>query len=77
MIYIYAGYYEIYVTEKRLKKPRVLIYTAATPSEANAFLMDVDDHILLDINLINKIDFYSEIIKINGDKIEVVNESEC
>jgi hypothetical protein len=48
---VYDGYYEVYVTDKQLDKPYTLVYVATTKSELSAYLMDVDDHIFVDIDI--------------------------
>lgn len=73
IINIYAGYYEIYVTNKKLNKPYTLIYQAATATEANAYLMDVDDHILLDEDL-KGIEFYNVLITIKNGLPVLIEE---
>lgn len=74
MIYkVYAGYYEIYVTDKFLKKPLTLVYEAATVSELSAYLMDIDDHILFDIDIYDGCDC-NAVFRTKNGKPEVIED---
>lgn len=74
MIYnIYSGYYEIYVTDKKLKKPLILTYQAANINELNAYLMDVDDHILVDIDIYDGCDC-NAVFKTVYNKPEIIED---
>ena len=65
IINIYAGYYEIFVTTKRLKKPYMLQYQAATTAEANAYLQDIDDHIFIDYDL-DGIEYFTDLMEVKN-----------
>lgn len=71
IINIYAGYYEIFVTDKKLKKPYVLQYQAATEYEANAYLMDIDDHIFVDKDLPG-IDYFTEVMEVKNGRPQLL-----
>ena len=59
MINIYAGYYELFVTDKQLKEPYMLIYSSDKKTEILQQLNNCDDWILADNSLIDWIDFYN------------------
>lgn len=63
MYNIYAGYYEYFITDKKLKKPYVLTYSTAEKREILQRIDELDDWILVDNSLTNWIDNYNAIFK--------------
>ena len=65
MYNIYAGYYEYFVTDKKLKKTYVLTYSRAEKGEILERLDELDDWILVDDSLTDWIDNYNAVFKIH------------
>lgn len=74
---IYAGYYEIYVTETELNKPYVLQLETDSIDEVREYLEDIDDAVLTEESIADEIGNYNFMIRIkNGEVKEVFNESD-
>ena len=72
---IYAGYYEIYVTESELNKPYMLQLETDSVDEACEYLDEIDDTILIEESIADEIGNYNFMIRIeNGEVKEVFNE---
>lgn len=69
---IYAGYYEIYVTETELDKPYVLQLETDSIDEVREFLDDIDDAVLTEESIADEIGNYNFMIRIKNGKIELV-----
>lgn len=50
-IYVYAGYYELFITGKPLSKPYALWGEFGTIEEAQDFCIDYDDHFYIERDL--------------------------
>ena len=70
---IYAGYYEIYVTDKNLEKPFTLQLETQDITEVNEYLNNIDDHILVDIDVYDGCDCNAVFKVVNG-KPEVIED---
>lgn len=75
MYNIYAGYYEYFITDKKLKKPYVLTYSTAEKREILQRIDELDDWILVDNSLTNWIDNYNAIFKIRKGLPLVTDET--
>jgi len=72
---IYAGYYEIYVTESELNKPYVLQLETDSVDEVREYLDEIDDAVLTEESIADEIGNYNFMIRIkNGEVKEVLNE---
>ena len=65
---IYAGYYEIYVTESELNKPYMLQLETDNVNEVHEYLDEIDDTILVEESIADEIENYN--LK-NGEVKEV------
>ena len=74
MYNIYAGYYEYFITDKKLKKPYVLTYSTAEKGEILQRLDKLDDWILVDDSLTDWIDNYNAVFKIRNGRPFVIDE---
>lgn len=70
---IYAGYYEIYVTNKNLEKPFMLQLETQDIAEVNEYLNNIDDHILFDIDVYDGCDC-NDVFKVVNGKPEVIED---
>ena len=75
MYNIYAGYYEYFITDKKLKKPYVLTYSTAEKGEILQRLNELDDWILVDDSLTDWIDNYNAIFKIRKGRPFITDET--
>lgn len=57
-IKVYAGYYELYVTDKEMPRPFVLVAEFDNVPDAEAYVEECDDYMLLDRDLIPYSSFY-------------------
>lgn len=74
---IYAGYYEIYVSETPLRKPRMLQFETDNPEEVLDYLKDIEETILVEDSIADDIPNYNFRFKINkSEDIELVNYEE-
>jgi len=69
---IYAGYYEIYVTETELDKPYVLQLETDSIDEVREYLDDIDDAVLTEESIADEIGNYNFMIRIENGKVELV-----
>lgn len=72
--YIYAGYYELYVTNKHLNRPFVQVYMAESVNAANAYLTDVDDHIFIDEDLKDYFDEFNGLFNVKNGLPELMED---
>lgn len=71
---IYAGYYEIYVTECELNKPYMLQLETDSIDEVREYLDDIDDAVLTEESIADEIGNYNFMIRIENGKPELVEE---
>lgn len=69
---VYAGYYEIYVTESELDKPYELQYEFDDPDEVLGYLADMDDTILVEDSIADEVCNYSFRVEVKNGKPELV-----
>lgn len=74
---IYAGYYEIYVTETELDKPYVLQLETDSIDEVREYLDDIDDAVLTEESIADEIGNYNFMIRIKNGKVELVEEEDA
>lgn len=76
---VYAGYYEIYVTESELDKPYELQYEFDDPDEVLGYLAEMDDTILVEDSLGWEDYGYQQVIVNNGkpDLIDDTDKRTC
>lgn len=70
---IYAGYYEIYVTNKNLEKPFMLQLETQDVTEVTEYLNNIDGHILVDIDVYDGCNC-NAVFKIVNGKPEVIED---
>lgn len=70
---IYAGYYEIYVTNKNLEKPFMLQLETQDVTEVTEYLNNIDGHILVDIDVYDGCNCNAVFKVVNG-KPEVIED---
>ena len=73
---IYAGYYEIYVTESELNKPYVLQLETDSIDEVREYLDEIDDAVLTEESIADEIGNYNFMIRIENGKVELVEEED-
>ena len=73
---IYAGYYEIYVTESELSEPHVLQLETDSIDEVREYLDDIDDAVLTEESIADEIGNYNFMIRIENGKVELVEEED-
>lgn len=73
---IYAGYYEIYVTESELDKPYMLQFETDSIDEVREYLDDIDDAVLTEESIADEIGNYNYMIRIENGKVELVEEED-
>lgn len=73
---VYAGYYEIYVTESELDKPYVLQYEFDDPDEVLGYLAEIDDTILVEDSIADEVCNYNFRIEVKNGKPELVEYEE-
>ena len=73
---IYAGYYEIYVTESELNKPYVLQLETDSIDEVREYLDEIDDAVLTEESIADEIGNYNYMIRIENGKVELVEEED-
>lgn len=56
---VYAGYYEIYVSETPLSEPRMFQFETDNPDEILDYLEDIDDTILVEDSISDEICNYN------------------
>lgn len=69
---IYAGYYEIYVTESELNKPYMLQLETDSIDEVREFLDDIDDTVLTEESIADEIGNYNLMIRIENGEVKEV-----
>lgn len=69
---VYAGYYEIYVTESELDKPYELQYEFDDPDEVLGYLADMDDTILVEDSIADEVCNYNFRVEVKNGKPELV-----
>lgn len=75
---IYAGYYEIYVTESELNKPYILQLESDNIDEVYKYLDNIDDAILIEESIVDEIGKYNYTIQVkNGEIKGVLKNDEC
>jgi hypothetical protein len=74
---VYAGYYEIYVSQSELSKPRVLQFESDDADKVLDYLEDIDDTVLVEDSIADEIPNYNFRFEIKNGNIELVDyESE-
>lgn len=73
---IYAGYYEIYVTESELSEPYVLQLETDSIDEVREYLDDIDDAVLTEESIADEIGNYNFMIQIENGKPELVEKED-
>lgn len=73
---VYAGYYEIYVTESELDKPYMLQFESDDADEVLDYLEDIDDTVLVEDSIADEIPNYNFRFEIKNGNIELVEENE-
>ena len=73
---IYAGYYEIYVTESELNKPYMLQFESDSIDDVREYLDDIDDAVLTEESIADEIGNYNFMIRIENGKVELVEEED-
>ncbi len=74
MYNIYAGYYEYFITDKKLKKPYVLTYSTEKKEDILQKLDELDDWILVDDSLTDWIDNYNAVFIVRKGLPFVIDE---
>lgn len=69
---IYAGYYEIYVTESELNKPYMLQLETDNIDEVIEYLDDIDDAVLVEESIADEIGNYNFMIRIKNGEVKEV-----
>lgn len=70
---VYAGYYEIYVTESELDKPYMFQFETDNEKEVFDYLEDVDDTILVEDSIADEICNYNFRVEVKNGKPELVD----
>lgn len=53
-IKVYAGYYELYITDKELKEPFILVEEFDTMAEAEDYVVNRGDWLMVDEDLVEE-----------------------
>lgn len=69
---IYAGYYEIYVTESELNKPYMLQLETNNVNEVREYLDEIDDAVLVEESIADEIGNYNFMIRIKNGEVKEV-----
>lgn len=70
---VYAGYYEIYVSQTPLSLPRTFLFETDNPSEVLDYLSDIDDAILVEDSISDEIDNYNFLFEVKDGNVELVD----
>lgn len=69
---VYAGYYEIYVTESELNKPYILQFETDDADEVLEYLDEIDDTVLVEKSIADEIGNYNLMIRIKNGEVKEV-----
>ena len=69
---VYAGYYEIYVTESDLDKPYMLQFESDDSDEVLGYLEDIDDTILVEDSIADEVCNYNFRVEVKNGKPELM-----
>lgn len=72
---VYAGYYEIYVTESELDKPYMFQFETDDEKEIFDYLDDVDDTILVE-DLLGWEDYGYQQVTVNNGKPDLIDDTD-
>lgn len=73
---VYAGYYEIYVSQSELSKPRVLQFESDDADKVLDYLEDIDDTVLVEDSIADEIPNYNFRFEIKNGNVELVDYEE-
>lgn len=70
---VYAGYYEIYVSQSELDKPYMLQFESDDADKVLDYLKDIDDTVLVEDSIADEIPNYNFRFEIKNENIELVD----
>ena len=73
---VYAGYYEIYVSQTPLDKPYILLVESDDSNVVLCYLEDIDDTILVEDSIADEVPNYNFRFEIKNGNIELVDYEE-